>query len=178
MMKVVVLLSKTFFPPHPKAGKETFFACKVCNSADRFIGMGLCPVSKQISCPTIHGVKKIHTCRSNYEYWKKKIDKLKAEGGVLSVRQWSEKPYRSPQETIIDIPAEIVGVQKLRMVFGIDHALITDVGGKMTIIKLERVAENDGLTPEDFKAWFLPKFEKEKTDVLDFAIIHFTKFRY
>jgi hypothetical protein len=160
-MKAVVLLSKTFFPQHPKAGKETFFACKVCNSA---------------SCPPIHGMKKIHTCRSNFEYWKKKIDKLKAEGGVLSVRQWSEKPYHSPQETIIDIPAEIVGVQKLRMVLCNDKSLLISIDGKSFLSQF--VAENDGLTMEDYKAWFLPVFEKENTDVLDFAIIHFTKFRY
>jgi hypothetical protein len=138
--------------------------------------MELCPVSKQISCPPIHGVKKIHTCRSNYEYWKAKIDKLKAEGGVLSVRQWSEKPRRSPQETIIDIPAEIVGIQKLRMVLYDDKIFFTHVDHKPILLHL--VAENDGLTTEDFKAWFLPVFKREKTDVLEFAIIHFTKFRY
>jgi hypothetical protein len=95
-MKAVVLLSKTFFPQHPMAGYLTYFFEKVTG----FQG---------------NAYKKIHTCRSNYDYWKKKIDRLKAKGGVLSVRQWSEAPYRSPQETIIDIPAEIVGVQKLEL---------------------------------------------------------------
>lgn len=51
------------------------------------------------------------------------------------------------------------------------------------------IAANDGLTVEEFKAWFAPVFdEAEKkykvlaaasnATILDFAIIHFTKERY
>lgn len=88
-MKAVVTLSKKFFPQHPRKGEETLFREKVLSGSKR------------------------HTCRSNYEYWKEKIDRLKNVGGVLSVRQWSANPYRSPQEIVTDIPAELVGVQKL-----------------------------------------------------------------
>ena len=55
--------------------------------------------------------------------------------------------------------------------------------------KLEILAENDGLTVDDFKAWFAPIFaETDKkypqfaglasAVTIDFAIIHFTKRRY
>jgi hypothetical protein len=167
MKTAVVLLSKTFFPQHPKAGKLTYFAEKIDNNFRSL------PVV--ISGETTNN--KIHTCRSNFEYWKAKIDKLKSEGGgVLSVRQWREKPYRSPQETIIDIPAEIVGIQKLRMVLCNDKSFLISIDRKPFLT--EFVCANDGLTLEDFKYWFLPVFEKEQADVLDFAIIHFTSFRY
>lgn len=43
---------------------------------------------------------------------------------------------------------------------------------------VELLAVNDGLTPEEYKAWFSPVFDKEKADTLEFAIIHFTKERY
>lgn len=76
---------------HPRKGQETGFKDKVTDG------------------------RKVHTCRSNYEYWRAKIEKITATGGVLSVRQWSKKPYRSPQEVIADIPAGIVGVQKLEL---------------------------------------------------------------
>lgn len=51
-MKAVVLLSKKFFPAHFRAGEATDFKAKVLNGQKR------------------------HTCRCNYEYWKKKITAL------------------------------------------------------------------------------------------------------
>lgn len=88
-----VMLSKAFFPQHPKAGEPTGFAEKVQKGTKR------------------------HTCRCNYDYWRDGIDALQKRGGVLSLRQWSAKPYQkgSTQEKIMDIPASIVEVQKLVM---------------------------------------------------------------
>lgn len=151
-MKAVVLLSKTFFRQHYRAGEPNNFSQKV-----------------------LDGSKK-HTCRKNYHYWKKKIDRLKEKGGVLSVRQWIGMPYHKPgQETIIDIPAEVVGVQKLELSRrGNDWEAKVD--GCNTPVDL--IAVNDGLTEDEFKAWFVPVFIEEKAEVLDFAIIHFTKERY
>lgn len=71
-MKAVVTLGKYFGPKHPRKGQETGFIAKVADG------------------------RKVHTCRSNYGYWRAKIEKITATGGVLSVRQWSAKPYRSP----------------------------------------------------------------------------------
>jgi hypothetical protein len=176
VMKAVVLLSKTFFPQHPKAGKPTFFAEKVDNN---FRSLPVV-ISGEVTN------NKIHTCRSNYEYWKKKINRLKAEDGVLSVRRWNASPYRSPHETIIDIPAEIVDVQRLvfcnsniERPFVDRKNVLFGIEAESKRINLETLATNDGLSVEDFIAWFKPAFEKRKNaDILDFAIIHFTTFRY
>lgn len=73
-MKAVVLLSKKFFPAHFRAGEATDFKAKVLNGQKR------------------------HTCRCNYEYWKKKITALQEKSGTLCLRQWADKPYRSPQK--------------------------------------------------------------------------------
>jgi hypothetical protein len=179
-MKAVVLLSKTYFPKHPKAGQETHFTqkvmneiknetwqiCRDCRVVEKFDGNCCGYLPMKIG-------KKIHTCRSNYNYWVKKIARLKETGGVLSVRQWSDVPYRSPQETAVDIPAEIVGVQKLT--FGKDRGEMRfdffDIDGKY--VALEALANNDGLSLEDFKSWFKGYNLSEPL-----AIIHFTKFRY
>lgn len=67
-MKAVVTLGKYFGPKHPRKGQETGFIAKVADG------------------------RKVHTCRSNYGYWRAKIEKITATGGVLSVRQWSAKP--------------------------------------------------------------------------------------
>ncbi|MDR1022889.1 MAG: hypothetical protein LBL94_06435 [Prevotellaceae bacterium] len=173
-MEVVVLLSKTYFQKHPKAGEETHFAqkvksgisnetwqiCRDCRVVEKFYGdcCGFLPM--KIS-------KKIHTCRSNYSYWAKKIVRLKEVGGVLSVRQWSDVPYRSPQETVVDIPDEVVSVQKLTF----DKYDGVRIDGKH--VELETLANNDGLSAEDFKSWFKGYGLSEPL-----AIIHFTKFRY
>jgi hypothetical protein len=166
-MKAVVLLSKTFFPQHPKAGQPTDFASKVMTSV--------------YQNPIYGNHYKIHTCRINYVYWKNKIDKLKAEGGVLSIRQWSTIPYRSPQEIIVDIPADIVGIQKLTLSRDTNryYSIVynEDKEGWHSV-PVQKLANNDGLSVEDFKDWFSPVFDKKDTNVLELAIIYFTKYRY
>lgn len=143
-MKAVVTLGKYFGPKHPRKGQETGFIAKVADG------------------------RKVHTCRSNYGYWRAKIEKITATGGVLSVRQWSAKPYRSPQEVITEIPAGIVGVQRLalrreRRVINHyaeeqDKPIATATYYDYTAevdghpVPLEILAENDGLTVDDFKA--------------------------
>lgn len=181
-MKAIVTLSKTFFPKHPRKGQNTGFRDKVTAG------------------------RKVHTCRPNYEYWRAKMEKLTKTGGVLSIRQWIGRPYHQPgQETITDIPAGTAGVQKLelrRERHTVNHFAEESTKAVATTtyydwmaqvdgsgVPLEVLAENDGLTVEDFKAWFAPAFdaaEKKYPELaaaasgltIDFAIIHFTKRRY
>jgi hypothetical protein len=170
-MKATVLLSKTFFQGHPKAGQETNFRRSVINGqgCDLCSGKNSAVICMDLNCNESSITRKIHTCRANYDYWKKKIDRLEAEGGVLSIRQWSGKPYRSPQEIIVDIPASEIGVQELT--FRKDRAASVLVDGKNA--NFIQIARNDGLSANDFKSWF------ENCDLTQpLAIIHFTKFRY
>ena len=182
-----VMLSKTFFPQHPKAGEPTGFAEKVKKGTKR------------------------HTCRCNYDYWKERIAKVKERGGVLSIRQWQGKPYEKgvPTVTILDVPASIVEVQELIMTRSKEEVKIyTEQSPKPyaetavydyeasidgTPYPVELIAQNDGLTLEDFKAWFNPVFDDyakkvqlskdgkvlEPSEItLKFAVIQFTTFRY
>lgn len=172
-MKAVVLLSKTFFPQHYRAGEPTYFKQKVLAEL-----MKNPAIKIELTAPDGSEIKerKKHTCRSNYEYWKSKIARLQEKGGVLSVRQWIAQPYKQPgQEIIVDIPADVVGVQKLELTRKWND-WTAKVEGYITPIGL--LAQNDGLTKEEFKAWFAPVFDKEKAVTLEFAIIHFTKERY
>jgi hypothetical protein len=170
-MKVIITLSKTFLKGHLKAGQQTNFREKLLHG----IGCPDCNKERGISCYyCVRGAKaKIHTCRSNYEYWKKKIDRLKDVNGVLSVRQWSEKPYHSPQEIIIDIPASEIDVQELTFFKDRDGSILwcPSIDGKF--IPFETLANNDGLSLADFKSWF-----KNYDLSQPMAIIYFTKFRY
>ena len=137
----VITLSKTFQQGHPLAGQPTNFR----ESFER----GL----------------KIHTIRCNYDLWAKRLDEVIAGRAVLSLRQWSGKPYNSKQESPIRIltKEDGVGYQKITQ-----QRLFTDY-----FIINEYGAHHDGLSHSDFYNWFDPRPTKEP-----YIIIHFTPFRY
>ncbi len=146
----VLTISKNFLHYHPKAGEATRFKDKI-----------------------LSGEKK-HTIRGNYNFWKKRIDAVAQGKAVLSVREWSGKPYHSVQNTITEFTSKHgVGIQKVTARFKGENT-----GSEMKIEGLLQdindvisVAENDGLSEDDFLNWF-------NKDLLDGAIIHFSDFRY
>lgn len=151
-MKTVVLLSKVFFEGHPKAGQSTNFAQSVKDGSKR------------------------HTVRSNYAYWKRKIAALKKQGGTLCIRQWSGKPYRSQQETILEVPASVVGIQKVAIVQTGVNKLSVQVDGRE--VPISEIAKNDGLNSVEFSEFFAPILKTSEGNETTFAVIHFTDFRY
>ena len=161
-MKVVVTLTKQFFNGHPRAGQPTDFA------------------------DLVRSGKKIHTCRDNADYWSGKIEALRDAGGTLCIREWSGKPYRSPQDTIVEIPAESVHVSKLKLtritqpgpsVGTFYHNYAAKVNGKS--VRIEEIAEHDGFTSSrDFVAFLDPLFSKYQSTDIHLAIIHFNEFNY
>lgn len=146
--KYVLALSKNFMSTHPKAGQPTNFYDKIAKG------------------------QKIHTIRGNYELWKKRIDKINSGNAVLSIRQWSGRPYFSSQIELMEITK--LGIQKIEytqlgwFIDGIDSDITT-----------EKLARNDGLSLEDFLSWFKGSISMEdKFNMKPMAIIHFTEFRY
>lgn len=146
----VITISRVFPTKHINAGEPTNFHSKI-----------------------IRG-HKIHTVRSNYAWWSKKIDEVNAGIAVLQVREWSGKPYNSPQTTLITYTKDSgIGYEPVRMAadaFNRDIYVLRS-GGRDYMIGNIAFAANDGLTLEQFNSWFGPKkFEG--------IIIHFTSFRY
>lgn len=149
--------------------------------------------------------RKLHTIRRNYAYWAEKIAKMQESGGVLSLRQWGDLPYRSKQEVIIDVPGNVAGIQKLELTKKVEIVGVAKQTGK-TIYSISysakvdgharsisEIAENDGLTFRDFIEWFAPIFEEKEafypelteaykktggSVTIDLALIHFTPARY
>lgn len=109
---------------------------------------------------------KIHTIREGM-YWEKVVREVNAGRAVLSVREWSGKPYASKQ-------IEIGRHDKL----GWQNVQVETIDGVQTVTvynvkrcgNIADLTKNDGLTDEDFKAWF-------KKDLFG-GIIHFTDYRY
>lgn len=113
--------------------------------------------------------EKIHTIRENYPLWEKRIKEVQEGKAVLSIRQWYDKPYRSRQVVIKDLTADDgVGIQPLMFSNNIHIGL-----NSHPLSFLTEISKNDGLEINDFTEWF--KYYDLSTD---FAIIHFTPFRY
>lgn len=145
MKTYVIILSEKFPTTHPRKGQETEFGRSFLNG------------------------KKIHTIRGNFSLWEKRIAQIQNGEAVLSVRQWTGKPYQSKQVEIARLTAEDgVGIQELKLT---DLSRPTTINGHR--IELPLLAKNDGLGFNDWFYWF-EKYDLSKP----LAIIHFTKFRY
>ena len=145
MKTYVIILSEKFPTTHPRKGQETEFGRSFLNG------------------------KKIHTIRGNFSLWEKRIAQIQKGEAVLSVRQWTGKPYQSKQVEIARLTAEDgVGIQELKLT---DLSRPTTINGQR--IELPLLAQNDGLSFNEWFNWFIG-YDLSK----HLAIIHFTKFRY
>jgi len=114
---------------------------------------------------------KIHTIRANYEFWRKRFEKIDAGEAVLSIRQWVGKPYGkgSTQRELCRLSREDgIGIERLMF----DKSLLLPhINYKP--VGIGNLANNDGLSLDDWKEWF-KHYDLKKP----LAVIHFTKFRY
>lgn len=141
MKTYVLTVSKTFPATHPKKGEPTNF------------------------WPLIQEGIKIHTIRQNFTLWNQRIADINNSKAILSVREWSGRPYNSPQTELMRLCQ--LGIQKIDW---------TPLGWFINDEDSDTcgytIATNDGLPWQDFKDWFKGK------PIQDCAIIHFTDFRY
>ena len=153
----VITLSRKFPVSHKRAGEQTNFAHLLGNAL--FVKEDALSVCKH----------KKHTIRANFPLWENRIAQIQNGEAVLSVRQWTGKPYQSKQVEIARLTAEDgVGIQELKLT---DLSKPTTINGQR--IELPLLAKNDGLGFNDWFYWF-EKYDLSKP----LAIIHFTKFRY
>lgn len=146
----VLTVSREFPSYHPAKGKPTNFPTNI-----------------------LLGVK-IHTIRANYELWKKRINEVNAGKAVLSIRYWDGKPYKDKQREFYQLDKDSgLGVQRLDGMCFVNHtAFIDETDVDFIPATLEQLANNDGLSLQQFKDWF------RKPNSEPMAIIHFTDFRY
>lgn len=145
MKTYVITLSRNFLAYHKQAGEETHFKEKFLSG------------------------EKLHTIRANYPLWEKRIKEMQEGRAVLSIRQWTGKPYRSKQVEIATLTAESgVDIQLMELTNDLSECIVGDHRHSYV-----SVAKNDGLHPADWLDWF-SCYDLSKP----MAIIHFTKFRY
>lgn len=135
MKTFVITLSKTFPRTHIHSGRETNFAHLLGN------GLNL----------TEDGLKicrhKIHTVRTNLPLWEKRISEIQSGQAVLSIREWTGRPYGSPQKELARLTgSDGVGVQALKLK---DLFSSTVIDGEK--VELPDLAAHDGLSFSDME---------------------------
>ena len=163
MITYYLTLSKVFPSTHSRAGEPTDFEAAFHSGQ---------PLPKE---RTFCKFKKLHTIRANYDFWAKRFEKIAAGEAVLSIRQWVGKPYGkgSTQREIARLTREDgIGLQQLRFTVDMDCQRVALING-ITLPSLRVLANNDGLSLEDWNDWF-SGYDCSKP----MAIIHFTNYRY
>lgn len=119
--------------------------------------------------------QKLHTIRANYELWKKRFIEIDTCKAVLSIRYWTDKPYRSKQIELFRLSkTEGIGLQKIvKINFDVVYGVAIEKRKHDVPFETNQVASNDGLSLTDFKDWF-NGYDLNKP----MALIHFTDFRY
>ena len=164
----VITLSMVFPATHPRKGQPTNFRAAFNNAQM----CAKCRKSGMCCGECIVGYLKKHTLRKNYGYWHGIFEEINRGEACLSVRVWSGKPYRSKQVEIMKLTREDgIGLQKL--CFPNRSTAWVDYPEKRLSVDFNYLAENDGLSIEDWCDWFRHYDLSEPL-----AIIHFTNFRY
>lgn len=180
MKTYVITLSKRFPTGHIRASEPTNFKEQMQNAVLAAAGLSACNCCHFATrnCDTCgykidNFRKKRHTIRGNYELWAKRIAEVERGEAYLSIRQWTDRPYRSKQVEIARLTKDDgVGIQRLHFPEG-DIASPIVRGSRFCMVDLEVLSRNDGLSYSDWYRWF-KKYDLTK----HMAIIHFTSFRY
>lgn len=179
-MAKVITVSQKFPAHHPKAGQPTHFVEKTWCSLGGVLDEYRKPWENYqdfhnsiLWSYRMYGSKH-HTVRLGRR-WK--------TGDMASIRTWGTDvnpksnrsgPYHSKQIVL----APDVEVTVTNVIISYDPynfqpiRIITDTSNQHTLIHPRKLAENDGLELDDFKAWFFPK---EKNQAIEAQIICWNK---
>ncbi|AWL07957.1 hypothetical protein HME7025_00072 [Aquirufa nivalisilvae] len=181
-LKTYILTVSRYYPStHPRKGQETHFVGKIGKVLLGYLEekYGRHAIGGIIDLYNFDGGWKLdpkyHTMRANYGLWEKRIKEVQEGKAVLSLRYWEGRPYNSNQVEFAQLhKGSGVGVQKLEFEDEeFENPVIIGPLHDFFLNNIELLANNDGLSLNDFKAWF-----KGYNISQPMAIIHFTPFRY
>jgi hypothetical protein len=183
-------LSRVFPATHPRAGKRTFFFEKIIDGVGKWDGSSeYCGI-------------KIHTIRADEKgLWKHRVEEVQQGNAVLVLFEWRGNPYSKDGTTNLFVFGasaakgfidELLATEKYSGAYpvidsgiGTQEAWIT-ISGRAGSCRtgyeryrygieyyLSVIAQNDGLSLDDFRAWF-EDYDLSKP----LTIIQFTEFRY
>lgn len=118
---------------------------------------------------------KLHTLRANYDLWKRRFEEIDRGEAVLVIREWIGRPYRSKTLEIARLTKDSgIGLQQLTFdkgLYGLKSLCRPIVDGKE--VRAELLAQNDGLSFDDWSTWFA-NYDLSQP----LAVIQFTSLRY
>ena len=172
-VKTYVLTVSRFFPTtHKRKGEPTCFVEKIMESVDEITIPNQAP--EFLNFTRHNYTPKLHTIRSNYPLWERRIKEVQEGKAVLSLRYWSGRPYSSKQVEFAVLDKDSgCGIQDLIFLNRNILDPIIAINSDCLELDINDLYENDGLSFNDFKEWF-KKYDLSKP----MAIIHFTRFRY
>lgn len=172
----VLLVSRTFPSTHKRAGQSTHFVDNIFKARKSSPPSWMpCNLTSDEILKLMVMPPKLHTIRLNYALWAARFAEIEAGTAYLSVRYWEGKPFKSKQKEFIRLHnTDGIGIQKLT--FSIDAQPVVDEVLQVQPNDYETLANNDGLSREDFYNWFGDNIYFYNPD--PYVIIHFTKFRY
>lgn len=151
----ILTFSTRFSAKHPRKGDATFFMEKILCGLGitmQTIPPHLTPIINDFQMLCAPEENKYHTIRGGNR-WK--------AGDMVSLRVWSDKPYRSKQIEFAQVEIKRVQWFDIKM---LDGALTWFIDDKPRALfdagscDAEVLAKNDGLSVEDFVAWFPSEF--------------------
>lgn len=182
-IKIYVLMLSEYFPvSHPKAGQPTGVADALKANLQRLE----CHEQRQcVGCGECVQPLKYHTLRRNAELWEKRAAEINAGHAILSIRQWSGKPYGKGTHQIEIARLTHLGTQRITMFYQWHQVLSVyfpaspevHTSQQAKAVELSRLASNDGLSVVDFMHWFAIR-KKRCSEDFHGVILHFTDMRY
>lgn len=149
-----VTFSRTYPAYHPRKGEPTDFVDKIWKCLyDENRLYGVFEYQEEYDehfgfeqCKNVHQfMPKLHTIRAGKKY---------KEGDFIKPMVWAEKPYRKTQTGLwkLQIAPEI----QLKKVYDFELNKFEFIlnGCILDLSKLTTLANNDGLTVDDFECWF------------------------
>lgn len=176
-MSRVLTFSRTYPSYHPKAGQPTYFVEKIIGglvAADvRGYGTELIKSLRDSGLLSIAALNELHKgTYSHYKHHTIRAGHRWKAGDWFSPRVWSGKPYNSKQiQFAPDIQVKKVFDFEMLPAAWRDECQFM-VNGRLVFFSVPDIAMNDGLTLDDFVAWFAgPDMMSSKRKPFDGQII-------
>lgn len=157
-MKTHVLTVSRYFPTtHKRKGDATYFIPKIeqglglVNKTCSECALKLGDTRMCKNCFITNGEcwEKLHTIRSNYKLWSKRIAEVEQGKAILSLRYWEGKPYNSKQVEFCQLDSNSgIGFQKLifRSYSNLgDYSVGSYFGGSKTSLPMIENADRDSI---------------------------------
>ncbi len=166
-MAKVITVSTTFPSNHPKKGQLTHFVEKI------WCSLGGVKNEHREPFENYHDFKKSilwsyrmygskhHTVRVGRRWKTGDMASIRVWGNDINPKSGRSGPYHSKQITIApDVEVTVYNILVDCSKYTIQPMLTTEKENEWILLSTGVVANNDGLTNEDFKDWFNPKGKK------------------